>query len=105
MVVSATSARHSVVLTASNLRVGTTTVELDVKDAQGQPAAPDQVRVEPVMAMMGHAIGAVVATPTEAGHFRAEGVALTMTGQWQITVTLVDRGGTDRLSVPVQVGT
>ncbi|WP_167474417.1 FixH family protein [Nocardia arthritidis] len=103
-VLTSASAQHTVVLTAADLRVGTTAFDLEISDAHGAPATLDQVRVEPVMAMMGHAIGAVTAKPVGPGRFRADGIELTMAGQWQITVTLVDRSGIDRVIVPVTVG-
>ncbi len=65
-------------------------VEVDGHD--GRPAAVSDVRLEPVMSGMGHALEPVSARPDGAGRHRAD-VVLPMGGAWEITVRLHDAAG------------
>lgn len=94
----AVSGPYTVRFTADAPRLGANTFALEVTGP-----APEGVTVEPVMAQMGHALAAVPAGPDGPGRFRASGVALPMSGQWEITVSLRGPGGPAQVVFPLLV--
>ncbi len=102
-VITGGTAEHLVTLTVASPRVGTTAVELGVTRRDGAPAALRSVQVLAVMPAMGHTDLPVPAMPLGPGRYRAAGLALTMSGQWQLEVIMTEGGAVDRLVVPVVV--
>jgi len=95
------SAQYTVRIVVSASRIDPWTLE--VADRAGRPAEVDQVTVEPVMPGMGHAAAAVVATPEAPGRYRAEGIRLPMSGQWEITVRLRRGAAQEEILIPLTV--
>lgn len=73
-------------------------VEVDRRD--GRPGPVPDVRLEPVMTGMGHALDPVTAQPDGPGRYRAA-VTLPMAGPWEITVRLDDGAGTEQAAFAV----
>ncbi|MGK3199533.1 FixH family protein [Amycolatopsis sp. MEPSY49] len=94
----AVSGPYTVQFSADEPRIGGNTFAVSVTGP-----APDAVTVAPVMAQMGHAFPAVPAAPDGPGHFRATGVGLPMSGQWEITVSLRGPGGPAQVVFPLLV--
>ncbi|MEV6772098.1 FixH family protein [Nocardia sp. NPDC051030] len=82
-------------------RTGDNTVDLEITDQKGDPAAPDKVSVEPAMPQMGHAVPPNPATSAAPGHYRAT-VSLPMPGQWEIAVNLSGSQGSGRATFAIQ---
>lgn len=99
----ASSARFGVRLSVTEPRTGLNTIDLEITDPHGHPAAPAEVTVEPVMPQMGHALEASIATAERPGHYRVTEALLPMAGQWEITVRLRDGEGTEELTFPLLV--
>ncbi|HKN56497.1 MAG TPA: hypothetical protein VJX66_28660 [Amycolatopsis sp.] len=93
----AVSGPYTVRLDTGEARIGANSFTFDVTPA------PTGVSVEPVMAQMGHALAPVPAGPDGAGHFRADGIELPMSGQWELAVTLNGPGGPFRTVFPLLV--
>ena len=94
----AVSGPYTVRFTADAPRLGGNTFSLEVTGP-----APEGVTVEPVMPQMGHALSTVPAGPDGPGRFRATDVALPMSGQWEITVSLRGPGGPAQVVFPLLV--
>ncbi|SEF30906.1 hypothetical protein SAMN05421837_105465 [Amycolatopsis pretoriensis] len=94
----AVSGPYTVQFSAGEPRIGGNTFGVAVTGP-----APEAVTVAPVMAQMGHAFPAVPAAPDGPGHFRATGVGLPMSGQWEITVSLRGPGGPAQVVFPLLV--
>jgi len=99
----ASTPRYTVRLSVDDPRTGPNSLELEVTDAAGHPATPEQVTVEPVMPQMGHALAPVTALPEAPSHYRAVTTDLPMAGPWQITVSLHDASGVDHVVLPLLV--
>lgn len=94
----AVSGPYTVQFSADPPRIGGNTFAVAVTGP-----APDSVLVEPVMAQMGHAFAPVLAVAESSGRFRATGVALPMSGQWEIAVSLRGPGGPAQVVFPLLV--
>lgn len=94
----AVSGPYTVQFSADAPRIGGNTFALAVTGP-----APDSVLVEPVMAQMGHAFTPVLAVAESAGHFRVTDLALPMSGQWEISVSLHGPGGPAQVVFPLLV--
>ncbi len=94
----AVSGPYTVQFSADEPRIGGNTFAVAVTGP-----APEAVTVAPVMAQMGHAFPAVPAAPDGPGRFRATGVGLPMSGQWEITVSLRGPGGPAQVVFPLLV--
>ena len=94
----AVSGPYTVRFTAEAPRLGANTFSVEVTGP-----APEGVTVAPVMPLMGHAFAAVPAGPDGPGRFRASGVGLPMSGQWEITVSLRGPGGPAQVVFPLLV--
>lgn len=94
----AVSGPYTVQFSADPPRIGGNTFAVAVTGP-----APDSVSVEPVMAQMGHAFPPVLAVPDGSGGFRATGVGLPMSGQWEITVSVRGPGGPAQVVFPLLV--
>jgi len=94
----AVSGPYTVRFTSDAPRLGANTFSLEVTGP-----APEGVTIEPVMAQMGHALAAVPAGPDGPGRFLATDVALPMSGQWEITVSLRGPGGPAQVVFPLLV--
>ncbi|MEO6087455.1 MAG: FixH family protein [Umezawaea sp.] len=99
----ASTPRYTVRLSVDDPRTGPNSLGLEVTDVAGQPAAPDEVTVEPVMTQMGHALAPVTALPEAPGRYRAATADLPMAGPWQMTVSLRDASGVDHVVLPLLV--
>lgn len=94
----AVSGPYTVQFSADEPRIGGNTFAVAVTGP-----APDSVLVEPVMAQMGHAFAPVLAVAESSDRFRAANVALPMSGQWEITVSLRGPGGPAQVVFPLLV--
>lgn len=93
-----TSGPYTVQLPGFEPHVGNNTLTVQVSGA-----APAAVSFEPVMPQMGHALAPVPAAPAGSGTYRADGVALPMAGQWEITVSLRGPAGGAQVVFPLLV--
>ncbi|WAL69325.1 FixH family protein [Amycolatopsis cynarae] len=88
---------YQVRLSVEDPRVGVNALSLEVT-----PSSVEEVRVEPVMPQMGHALAPVPATVSGPGSYRAE-ATLPMSGQWELTLVLEGPLGTEQLVIPLLV--
>lgn len=102
-VIHAGTARYVVTATVDHLKVGASSVEIDVADRTGVPAHPGTVNVQAVMPQMGHAAPPVTAVPLGGGRYRADGVPLMMAGPMELLVSLDSTDGVDHLTLPLTV--
>ena len=94
----AVSGPYTVQFSADQPRIGGNTFAVAVAGP-----APEAVTVAPVMAQMGHAFAPMLAVAEGPGRFRATGVALPMSGQWEISVSLRGPGGPAQVVFPLLV--
>lgn len=103
-VVLRTGTAHYVVTAAvGSSRVGTTDIGIDLTARGGGPVDRAKVSVEAIMPLMGHAEQPVLAASSGRGHYRAANVALTMTGPWQLQLSIDAPDGVDHVTVPLVV--
>jgi hypothetical protein len=102
-VLNAGAGPYSVRLSVEDPRLGSNSVAVDVSDTAGRPVTPDAVAVEPVMPLMGHALAPIPATADGPGHYRASGIVLPMSGQWEFTVSLRGPAGAAQAVFPLLV--
>ncbi|WP_199440924.1 FixH family protein [Umezawaea beigongshangensis] len=95
----AATSRHGVRLVVDAARAGTTGVDVEVS---GAPDV-DEVRIEPAMPHMGHALPPIPAQRTGDGRYRAAEVPLDMAGQWELTVVVDDARGAERVVFPLLI--
>jgi hypothetical protein len=93
----------AVQLTMDAPKTGAHSLTLNVTDPHGAPLSFGTATVEAVMPQMGHALTAVTAAPAGPGVFRADGLTLPMSGQWELTVTLSGGAKRDQVVFPLLV--
>jgi hypothetical protein len=97
------TAHYVVTATVGSSRLGTTDIGIDLAGRGGGPVDRARVSVEAIMPLMGHAEQPVPAAFAGRGHYRAANVALTMTGPWQLQLSIDAPDGVDHVTVPLVV--
>ncbi|MFQ6329874.1 FixH family protein [Nocardia sp. CWNU-33] len=96
--------QHLVTVTVDRLRLGTTDIDITITDRAGVPIDHGAVLLQANQPLMGHAGQPVTAAPMSPGHFHAAGVALMMTGPWDLRLSIDTHDGGEQLTLPVWVG-
>ncbi|WP_406230223.1 hypothetical protein [Nocardia sp. NBC_01009] len=96
--------QHLVTVTVDRLRLGTTDMDITITDRAGVPIDHGAVLLQANQPLMGHAGQPVTAAPMSPGHFHAAGVALMMTGPWDLRLSIDTHDGGEQLTLPVWVG-
>lgn len=94
---------YTVTLRMDEAAVGQRTAVIEVKDAQGQPAAVDSVVVAPVMRDMGMASPEIAAAPDGPGRYTAGAIEITMVGQWELDVRISAGGAEETATFIIRV--
>jgi hypothetical protein len=97
------TSHYVVTTTVGSSRIGTTDIGIDLARRNGDPVDRATVSIEAIMPLMGHAEQPVPAGFSGRGHYRATGVALMMTGPWQLRLSIDAPDGVDHLTVPLVV--
>jgi hypothetical protein len=92
----------TVTLNAAGLAVGPNALEVVVTDSDGAPVADAAVTVESEAVDMDMGQSVVSATAVEPGRYVAEGVVLSMVGEWRVIVT-VERPDREPIAIPFQI--
>ena len=101
------TAHFVIAVTADYPRLGACDVEIALTARESGGARPpiDAVQIQAVMPLMGYATQPVTASPITEGNnrFRAGGLPLTVTGPWELLVTINFSGGADYVTLPFWV--
>lgn len=98
------TSHYVVTASVASPRIGSTAVEIDLSGRGSAMTGKTSVQVEAVMPLMGYATPPVTAVPVSGGRYRADGVPLMMTGQWELLLSIDFTGGVDHLTLPLTVG-
>lgn len=82
--------------------LGQSSITVTVTDESGTPIDDAEVSIDGVMPDMGMTLIPKTATPVGSGQYRVDAVPITMSGDWNIDVT-VDRDGAEPITVPFVV--
>lgn len=83
---------------------GDNVVNIYVEDLDGNAVTDAQITVVPMMPMMGHGSNAVAVVTNEGeGEYSASPVALTMAGEWEVTVSVVAGDDSGELVLKVDI--
>jgi copper transport protein len=96
--------RGSVVLTVTPARLGSNQVRVSITGRAGKPYRPQQI--EAALSLPARHLGplSVPLTPDGPGHYRGGPVTVTITGQWQLRITIrSDSFDETTVAVPVPV--
>ncbi len=99
------TARYRVQLRVEESRVGNAAATIEVRDVAGQPVAVEDVVVAPTMKSMGMASPEVTAQQIVPGRYHAEGITLSMAGDWELDVRVAANGSEDTATFILAVST
>ncbi len=79
------------------------TATIEITDRSGQPIAVDQVVLAPIMKSMGMASPEAPARMVAPGRYEAQGVSLSMLGEWDVDVRVSAGGAEEVANFKIQV--
>ncbi len=88
-------------VTVARPRLGSSDVDIALADRDGKAVEGAAIRVDAVEPQTGFAAAPVNTTASGSGRYRAAGVPFTMTGQWELRLTV---DNTALLVLPVWIG-
>jgi hypothetical protein len=101
------TAHYVIAVTADSPRLGTSDVEIALTARESGGAQPpiEAVQIQGVMPLMGYATQPVTAgsIPQAGSRFHAAGLALMVTGPWELLVAITFPGGADYVTLPIWV--
>ena len=98
------TADHIVTVTLGSSRMGDTGVDIQLSDRAGRAVNGADISVQAVEPRMGYSDVPVTATGNGDGRYHAADVPFMMTGPWDLRLSIVTGGSTDRVSVPLWIG-